>query len=45
MLADAQRTDDALQAWTRGIEAARARGDKQAEKMMTVFAKRLRGKD
>jgi len=45
VLADAQRGEEALQAWTRGIEAARARGDKQAEKMMTVFARRLRGKD
>jgi predicted Zn-dependent protease len=29
-------------AWTRGIEEAQARGDKQAEREMTVFLKRLR---
>ena len=42
---------DALDAYRRGIEAARAKGDRQAEKEMTVFMKRLekaapaRGKD
>lgn len=35
------RPDEALESWRRGIEAARARGDKQAEKEMTVFAKKL----
>lgn len=40
-----ERVDDAdgaLEAWGRGIEAAEARGDKQAAKEMQVFAKRLR---
>ena len=39
-----QRNDDpggAAQAWRRGIEVARDKGDKQAEKEMTVFLKRL----
>ncbi len=40
-LADAGREDEALTAWTQGIEAARAKGDKQAEKEMTVFARRM----
>lgn len=31
----------AASAWTRGIEVARARGDKQAEREMTVFLRRL----
>ena len=31
----------ALEAWTQGIEAARRKGDRQAEKEMTVFARRL----
>ncbi|WPN98365.1 tetratricopeptide repeat protein [Pseudomonas sp. MUP55] len=31
----------ARQAWEKGIEAARAHGDKQAEKEMTVFLKKL----
>ncbi len=43
-LADAGREDQALTAWTQGIEAARAKGDKQAEKEMTVFARRLERK-
>ena len=33
--------EGAAQAWQDGIEAARANGDKQAEKEMTVFLKRL----
>ena len=33
--------DEALEAYRRGIEAARAKGDRQAEKEMTVFMKRL----
>ena len=33
--------DGALQAWTRGREAAEANGDVQAGKEMTVFARRL----
>lgn len=28
-------------AWTQGLQASQARGDKQAEKEMTVFLKRL----
>ena len=32
---------EALEAFRRGIEAAAKRGDKQAEKEMTVFARRL----
>jgi len=43
-LADAGREDEAHAAWTQGIEAAHARGDKQAEKEMTVFARRLEKK-
>ena len=30
------------EAWQQGIEAARENGDKQAEKEMTVFLKRIR---
>lgn len=41
LLADAGRRDEALAAWSSGLEAARAKGDKQAEKMMAVFMKRL----
>jgi predicted Zn-dependent protease len=33
--------DEAREAYRRGIEAARAKGDRQAEKEMTVFMKRL----
>lgn len=39
-----QQNDDpagAAEAWRRGIEKARERGDKQAEKEMTVFLRRL----
>jgi Flp pilus assembly protein TadD len=35
------REDDALAAYTSGIEVAGRRGDKQAEKEMQVFARRL----
>ena len=31
----------AAHAWRQGIEVARARGDKQAEKEMTVFLRRI----
>ena len=34
--------EEALIAYERGITAARQKGDRQAEKEMTVFAKRLR---
>ena len=37
----AGRADEALEAYRSGIEAARAKGDKQAEKEMAVFARRL----
>lgn len=40
-LAEAGRDDEARDAYAKGIEAARARGDRQAEKEMTVFARRL----
>jgi len=40
-LAEDGRHGEALEAWTRGIEAARAKGDRQAEKEMSVFARRL----
>jgi Tfp pilus assembly protein PilF len=33
--------EQALQAYRRGIEAARKKGDRQAEKEMAVFARRL----
>lgn len=35
---------EALAAWRRGIAAARAKGDRQAEKEMTVFARRIEKK-
>ena len=40
-LAEADESAQALEAWTRGIEAARRKGDRQAEKEMTVFARRI----
>ena len=40
-LAQAGRDDEAHAAWTQGIEAAHAKGDKQAGKEMTVFARRI----
>src|SRR6266545_4392860 len=40
-LAESGRTDDALAAYRRGIEVAEKKGDKQAAKEMTVFARRL----
>jgi predicted Zn-dependent protease len=43
-LADSGHEAEALQAWGRGIEAARAKGDKQAEKEMSVFARRIEKK-
>ena len=39
-LTDAQ-PQEALEAYRRGIEAAKKKGDRQAEKEMTVFARRL----
>lgn len=43
-LAESGRADEALEAYRKGIEAARAKGDRQAEKEMTVFARRLERK-
>jgi Flp pilus assembly protein TadD len=40
-LAAAERIDDARAAYREGIEVARRKGDRQAEKEMTVFARRL----
>ena len=40
-LAAAGRDVDALAAYRRGIEVAHAKGDRQAEKEMNVFARRL----
>jgi tetratricopeptide (TPR) repeat protein len=40
-LNDLNRAQEALQAYRQGIEAARQKGDRQAEKEMTVFARRL----
>ncbi len=40
-LADAGDAAQALDAWTHGIDAAHRKGDRQAEKEMTVFARRL----
>lgn len=40
-LQTAGRDQEALAAWRQGIEVARARGDQQAGKEMTVFARRL----
>ena len=40
-LADAGRDAEALDAWTSGVAAARRKGDRQAEKEMAVFARRL----
>lgn len=37
----AGRSAEALAAWREGIAVAHARGDKQAEREMTVFARRL----
>jgi predicted Zn-dependent protease len=41
-LAEAGRAGEALEAFERGIAVATARGDQQAAKEMTVFARRLR---
>jgi predicted Zn-dependent protease len=43
-LEDAGRDAEALEAWREGIVAAQAKGDKQAEKEMTVFARRIEKK-
>jgi tetratricopeptide (TPR) repeat protein len=41
LLAEMNQPADALEAYRQGIEAARKKGDRQAEKEMTVFARRL----
>ena len=41
-LAEAGRPEDALEAFRQGIAAAEKKGDKQALKEMTVFARRLK---
>ena len=43
-LAQAGRDCEALEAYRQGIDAAKAKGDRQAEKEMTVFARRLEKK-
>ena len=40
-LTETQQTEEALAAFRQGIESAKKKGDRQAEKEMTVFAKRL----
>ena len=40
-LAETGRLPEALSAYNQGIEVAEKRGDKQAAKEMTVFAKRI----
>ena len=40
-LADSGQPAEALAAWRTGIEAAERKGDKQAGKEMTVFARRI----
>ena len=40
-LQGAGRADDALATYRRGIEVAKGRGDKQAEREMTVFVRRI----
>ncbi|HLR86338.1 MAG TPA: hypothetical protein VK064_00475 [Wenzhouxiangella sp.] len=40
-----ERPDEARQAWQQGVETARANGDKQAEKVMGVFLRRLDRQD
>lgn len=40
-LDDLDRPAEALEAYRQGIEAAKQKGDRQAEKEMTVFARRI----
>ena len=40
-LTETNASSEALEAYQRGIEAAQKKGDRQAEKEMTVFARRL----
>jgi tetratricopeptide (TPR) repeat protein len=44
VLTELDRPAEALAAYRKGIEAAGRRGDRQAEKEMTVFARRLEKK-
>jgi len=41
-LTELKKNEEALAAYEKGIAAAQRKGDRQAEKEMTVFAKRLR---
>ena len=41
-LTELRKNEEALAAYEKGIAAAQQKGDRQAEKEMTVFAKRLR---
>jgi tetratricopeptide (TPR) repeat protein len=41
-LAETEQIPEAIEAYTRGIEVAEKKGDKQAAKEMTVFLKRLK---
>ena len=41
VLTELERPNEALQAYRQGIEAAGRKGDRQAQKEMTVFARRL----
>ena len=43
-LTECDRTQEALVAYERGIVVANTKGDQQAAKEMSVFARRLRGK-
>jgi Tfp pilus assembly protein PilF len=43
-LSDSGADAEALDAWRKGIAAAQAKGDKQAEKEMAVFARRIERK-
>jgi predicted Zn-dependent protease len=44
VLSELDRTAEALAAYRQGIEAAGKKGDRQAQKEMTVFARRLEKK-
>lgn len=44
-LESAGNSGDALDAYRKGIAAAQANGDKQAQKEMTVFARRIEKRD
>lgn len=41
VLGDLNRPAEALEAYRQGIEAAKQKGDRQAEKEMAVFARRI----